>query len=225
MMHCIAHLQPHRAKYPLAVVEKLLEVLGADLGGGYDIGCKFATTLGNSPLGPRSRELNYTSLVGLFHGHAHNRLCQTAKLGTYVDGMGIEDLEGCERLFARSNSLAACTRYASVFHRHQAISTYMHHLDRFDTYQSLSSFLSNNYKQALGILKTQEALDEAMRLKNMDPAAVDGWVKEEQDYLKGLKQEPEGETLEMEYYKRLVQSEETACVLSLLLDRFTDANV
>jgi hypothetical protein len=31
----------HSTKYPLAIVELLLEVFGPDIGGGYDIGCKF----------------------------------------------------------------------------------------------------------------------------------------------------------------------------------------
>jgi hypothetical protein len=60
-----------RAKYPLAVVAKLLSVFGKDLGGGFDIGCRFKTTLAQSPLGPQAAELNYKSLVGGFHSHAH----------------------------------------------------------------------------------------------------------------------------------------------------------
>ena len=31
-------------------------------------------------------------------------------------GMGCEDLEGCEQLFAHTNHLAASVRYASAFH-------------------------------------------------------------------------------------------------------------
>ena len=42
------------SKYPLAVVEVLLEAFGADIGGGYDIGCKFQTMLAHSELGPRA---------------------------------------------------------------------------------------------------------------------------------------------------------------------------
>ncbi|KAG6875524.1 hypothetical protein C0992_003482 [Termitomyces sp. T32_za158] len=60
------------AKYPLAVVKELLGAFGTRIGGGYDIGCKFGTTLVNSPLGPLTRELEYKALVGSFHGHAHN---------------------------------------------------------------------------------------------------------------------------------------------------------
>ncbi|KAF8178837.1 hypothetical protein K438DRAFT_1769293 [Mycena galopus ATCC 62051] len=34
-------------------------------------------------------------LVRAFHGHAHNRWCQLKYLATYVERMGIENLEGC----------------------------------------------------------------------------------------------------------------------------------
>jgi hypothetical protein len=126
------------AKYPLAVVEVLLEVFGAGIGGGYDIGCKFRTTLNRSELGPRARDLNYKALVGSFHGHAHNRLCQLSYLATYVKGMGLEDLEGCERFFSKSNALASSLRYASIFHRQQKIIEFMKHTDNLETYQNLS---------------------------------------------------------------------------------------
>lgn len=116
----------------------LLRAFGVNLGGGYDIGCKFATTLDSSPLGAIARQNNYRSLVGAFHGHAHNRLCQLTALATYCKGLGLEDLEGCERFFSKSNALASSLRYASVFHRHQAISEYLKHSDTFDTYAALS---------------------------------------------------------------------------------------
>ena len=125
------------AKYPLAVVETLLEAFGTGIGGGYDIGCKFATTLDQSDLGPRAKTLNYRSLVGSFHGHAHNRLCQTNFLATYVKGMGLEDLEGCECFFSKSNALASSLRYASVFHRRQKIVEYVRHMDDYETSQNL----------------------------------------------------------------------------------------
>ena len=94
-------------KYPLAVDEVLLEVLVMALGGGYDIGCKFGTTLNHSELGPLARSLDYRALVGSFHGRAHNRLCQLLFLATYVKGIGLKDLEGCERFFSKLNALAS----------------------------------------------------------------------------------------------------------------------
>jgi hypothetical protein len=54
--------------------------------------------------------------------------------------MGLEDLEGCERLFSKTNALALSTRYASTFHRRQAIEQYIKHLDQFETSYSLSEY-------------------------------------------------------------------------------------
>jgi hypothetical protein len=119
------------------VVSKLLEVFGKDLGGGYDIGCRFKTTLSQSVLGQSARELNHTSLVGAFHGHAHNRLCQLDHLTTYVKGIGLEDLEGCERTFSKSNVLASSVHYSSIFHRRQAIANYFQHTDDFEVYANI----------------------------------------------------------------------------------------
>lgn len=130
----------HSSKYPLAVVEVLLDVFGPDLGDGYDIGCKFRTTLDRSEQGPRARELNFKTLVGAFHGHAHNRICQLSFLATYVKGMGLEDLEGCERFFSKSNALASSLRYASVFHWQQKMIEFMKHTDTFETYSNLSQY-------------------------------------------------------------------------------------
>lgn len=105
-----------RAKYPIAIVNKLLDVFGEDLGVGYDVGYKFGTTLNNSPVRQKARELHYTSLVSIFHGHAHSRLCQLCNLGTYVREMGLEDLETCEHWFSKSNSLVASTQHMSPYH-------------------------------------------------------------------------------------------------------------
>ncbi|KAJ7433959.1 hypothetical protein B0H11DRAFT_1758215 [Mycena galericulata] len=131
------------AKYGLAIFDALMDAFGADSGLGYDIGCGSETTIKNSPLGPKASLLRFKMLVGAFHGHAHNRKCQLRFLATYVKGLGLEDLEGCERLFSRSNALSKSVRYASVFHRRQLIATYLEHLDTFETYANLSEFSSN----------------------------------------------------------------------------------
>ena len=133
----------HRAKYPLAVVKELLDVFGLDVGAGYDVGCHFGATVRNSDLGDLAREKNLRCLVGSFHGHAHNRLCQLSFLATYVEGLGLEDLEGCERFFSRSNGLAKSCRYANRFHRQQEITTYVKHFNTFETYANLSTFSSS----------------------------------------------------------------------------------
>jgi len=73
-----------------------------------------------------------------FTVHAHRRLCQLRHLATYIKGLGLEDLEGCERAFSKSNSLAAPLWYASVFHRIQSIAAYFKHNNNMEVFQNLS---------------------------------------------------------------------------------------
>jgi hypothetical protein len=138
LIHSVRLTFFYSSKYPLATVKVLLDAFGCDIGGGYDIGCKFCITLRRSPLGRRSKLLNYQALVGSFHGHAHNRLCQLNFLATYVKGMGLEDLEGGERFFSKSNALAPSIRHAGIFNRKQRIVEFAKHMDRNETYQNLS---------------------------------------------------------------------------------------
>ncbi|KAJ7193402.1 hypothetical protein C8J57DRAFT_1443785 [Mycena rebaudengoi] len=175
------------AKYPLAIVDALLDAFGPKLGVGYDIGCGFGTTVCNSPLGKKAKDLKMRTLVGAFHGHAHNRLCQLEYLANYVPGMGLEDLEGCERLFSKSNFLARSVRYASIFHRKQTIVSYMSHHDDFESYANLMAM------QAAGIQDVSEFR------KRLDM---------EKKYLTDLKTDDEENTLQMEYYQKLVNLED-----------------
>ncbi|KIK37448.1 hypothetical protein CY34DRAFT_26005 [Suillus luteus UH-Slu-Lm8-n1] len=189
-----------QAKYPLAVVSTLLDTFGSDLGGGYDIGCCFKTTLSRSTLGQRAQELNHTSLIGAFHGHAHQCLRQLDHLATYVKGLGLEDLEGCKRTFSKSNALASSVRYASTFHQRQAIANYFQHNDDHKVYANLSTFLYNNYKQALRILSDgQQSLPRLMRELGVEDVSIfDAWLAEERTYLTSLTHESNHETLQME---------------------------
>ncbi|KAJ7892561.1 hypothetical protein B0H14DRAFT_3081486 [Mycena olivaceomarginata] len=193
------------AKYGLAITNQLLQAFGPDLGIGYDIGCGFSSTVRDSPLGPLAEAMNLKMLVGAFHGHAHNQSCQLKHLATYVLGLGLEDLETCERFFSKSNGLARAVRYASVFHRRQPIVTYLAHMDTFETYANLSTFLVNNYKQALEQIDLDDSLKFAMDQAGISgPEVFEERLKQEQEYLRGLSKEPEAETDQMEYYTRLV---------------------
>ncbi|KAJ7801403.1 hypothetical protein B0H14DRAFT_3489656 [Mycena olivaceomarginata] len=172
------------SKYPLAVVEVLLDTFGLKLGGGYNIGCHFEATLKNSKLGDKACTNHFKSLVGSFHGHAHDRLCQLSFLVTYVKGLELEDLEGCERYFSRSNGLAKSVRYASKFHRTQEITTFMKQIDDLKTYANLSKFLCDNYWQALKILQTEPALKCWMQEEGIeDYGTFHVWLEEEKEYL------------------------------------------
>ena len=117
----------------------MIDTFGPDLAVGYDVGCRTETTINKTPLlGEKARLNNHKCLVGAFHGHAHNRLCQSQFLATYVLGLGLEDLEGCERFFSKSNALASSTQYASGFHRRQSIAEYSRYMNKYETFQNLS---------------------------------------------------------------------------------------
>lgn len=116
-------------KYPLATVKRLLEEFGSDICLGYDIMCAFTTTLRKSSLGPKSVAFRLSGVVPAFHGHAHNRGCQVQWHPLYVEGVGLEDFEECERTFCRSNDLASVTRLATPYHRQQHIDEHFHFHD------------------------------------------------------------------------------------------------
>ena len=79
------------------------------------------------------------------------------------------------------------------------------HRDISTDYYLLGTFLLNNYKQALEILDTRSAVDIALlKVGARDTDIVKDWLKEEEEYLRGLSKEPLEETLEMEYYKLLL---------------------
>jgi hypothetical protein len=66
--------------------------------------------------------------------------------------------------------------------------------------------LYNNYKQALDILDDgTAALPKLMQdLRVADVGVFERWLDDEKAYLVGLTREPEEETLQMEYWQRLV---------------------
>ncbi|KAJ6486300.1 hypothetical protein DFH09DRAFT_948870 [Mycena vulgaris] len=135
-------------KYPLAIVKWLLDHYGADIGLGYDIMCAFFKTLLRSSLGARVVGLRMQGVVPAFHGHAHNRTCQIGWHPLYVEGVGLEDFEECERTFAQSNHLASSTRLATAFHRQQQIDEHFAFHD-LDKHASSGNFIYQNYRQAL----------------------------------------------------------------------------
>ncbi|KAJ7259452.1 hypothetical protein C8J57DRAFT_1073100 [Mycena rebaudengoi] len=127
------------AKYGFAITNHLVRVftdMGFNLGLGYDMGCKYGKQVQAHPiLGPLAHKQGFYSLVGAFHSHTHNRACQLDHLTKYVEGVGCEDLEGCESFFSKSNALASSMRYSTIFHHQQSITTYLKHTDTYATYQ------------------------------------------------------------------------------------------
>ncbi|KAJ6522106.1 hypothetical protein DFH09DRAFT_1251024 [Mycena vulgaris] len=192
------------SKYGYVITDHLIRIFGA-LGLGYDIGCKFAKMVRAHPvLSKLAKDNSFKSLVGAFHGYGHKRRCQVDHLATYVKGVGSEDLEGCEKFFSKSNALAPSTRYATVFHRQQTISPYLKHADTFDAYQGLCK-CSFKYCRALDVKKTEPVLQETMRTLGVATRDVfETWLAREKECLQTLSREPLEETLQMEYYQKLV---------------------
>ncbi|KAJ7351528.1 hypothetical protein DFH08DRAFT_957837 [Mycena albidolilacea] len=178
------------SKYPLSLTHHLLNVLG-QVALGYDIGCKFGKLVFAHPaLKDLARNKDFRALVGAFHGHDHKRLCGIENLMMYVEGIGLEALEGCESLFSKSNALASTTRYSSRFHCQQAIVTYLKHTDAFDTYHGLTTYA---------------ALRETMRELGVESRAeFEQWRAKEKAHLLTLSKEQLQESLEMEYLQKLI---------------------
>lgn len=125
------------AKYALATANKLIDVYGPNGITGYDIGCSFSKTVAASSIANKVKRLNHRFIVNSFHGHAHNRRCQLQYHTLYQEGLGIEDLETCERVFSGSNAVAPLIRHASYFHWLQFIDLQFDQWDQ-DWYQELS---------------------------------------------------------------------------------------
>ncbi|KAK7434319.1 hypothetical protein VKT23_020269 [Stygiomarasmius scandens] len=224
-------------KYPLAIVNKLLSILEEDrvrrqrpppensVGIGYDCGCKLKKTVARSPMRDLARKQCLKILVGILHGHGHGRACQLDNLLLYQKDAGSEDLEGCERFFSKSNNLASATRYASKFHRRQTISEYAYHNDHFEAYGNLSNFFVNKYRQALSTIETWSDVQRGMKKQMIsDYNVFFKWLDEEREFLRSRKKVPEQETLEMDYYKLLVDLKECRVKLASLTQVFLHYN-
>jgi hypothetical protein len=212
------------AKYGLATIDKMLNVFGADQVIGSDIACSFRATISASSLGPKAAAHNLCLVVNAFHGHAHNRLCQLKNHLIYSTGVGLEDLETCERVFASSNAAARLVWHASYFHWLQFIDLHYDQWDQ-DKYLELSmfilcisktnlttetsgKFIMNNYKQALGIIANYTLeLDEFSKVFGYSAADFTSLQAKELAYLQSLTHEPEEDMLAMSYIEALIDLE------------------
>jgi hypothetical protein len=91
----------------------------------------------------------------------------------------------------------------SVFHRRQAIAEVVYAHDNLECYAKLSTFIYNNYQQALEILGTRQALASSMQHAHVSASNFREWLEEEGEYLRSVSRTPPKETLQMEYYSKL----------------------
>ncbi|KZS97431.1 hypothetical protein SISNIDRAFT_406280, partial [Sistotremastrum niveocremeum HHB9708] len=172
-------------KYPLALINKLIDLLPDPLLIGYDIGCGFSESAHNShTLGPRLHACLTRFLVGGFHCYGHARSCSIDWQPLYVPGAGLEHFEGCEQIFSQSNGCARCSRMASRFHRQQLIHRFFKNWNE-ERYLECSNFILKRYRDATGIIHSHPALlaDAMLKLDITDPKTFETWLKEESDYL------------------------------------------
>ncbi|KAF7367665.1 hypothetical protein MSAN_00830200 [Mycena sanguinolenta] len=197
------------AKYVFVLLALVCRVLGPEIVKlilGYDIGCHFyKMVMRHLHTSNLLNDHEFLALVGLFHGTAHDCLCQTRNLPKYQDNVGLEEFEECETFFSESNALAARTRYSTAFHCWQAFVMWTEHKDHFQTYGQLFHTLATKYWHALAIIAEAPVLAWLIsELNGTTPTTLEGWLKAEREYLSSLKKEPEEETLQMEYYQALV---------------------
>ncbi|KAI0310305.1 hypothetical protein OF83DRAFT_1027483, partial [Amylostereum chailletii] len=194
------------AKYFLAVLNEIMDDLGQDQSIGYDIGCSANGTVDRSSLGERAAAMNLQVHVNAFHGYQHNRLCQLQYHPLLLPGVGMEDFEGCKRMFSSSNRVATLVRHASYYHWKQFIDLHLRQQDE-DQYGELNNFVYNNYCSAVKLLKEYTVELEAFsRVTGFSAADFEHWQGEEVAYLVSLKSEPQHDMLQVEYVVTYDQS-------------------
>ncbi|KAJ6450440.1 hypothetical protein C8R47DRAFT_1230255 [Mycena vitilis] len=197
-------------KYPLAIVRRLFDQYGTDIGLGYDIFCAFWTTLRRSSLGARAVGLHLRGVVPAFHGYAHNRECQLGWHPMYVEGVGLEDFEECERTFAKSNNLASVTRLASAFHRQQQIDEHFDFHDA-DKHANSGKFIFANYRQAIEKIDMNgQQLAELERQLGTCAADYESYLTAERAYFESKKTEPPEVARTAEYMELLKKLHDAA---------------
>ncbi|KAH9952513.1 hypothetical protein BGW80DRAFT_1194853 [Lactifluus volemus] len=202
------------AKYPLAIVDRALDVFGDKLGIGYDIRCSFTATVGNSSIAHKAHNKGLRFVVPAFHGYAHKRLCQLSFHPLFVTGFGIEDLETAERIFSSFNGLANTTRHASRFHRLQAVDLFSRQHDD-DKYQELSTFLLGNYKQLSQLLGDLPGVIASLESgKSHEDTRYHQHLENERVYLLSRRQESPEEEFACEYIELLIMHQKAKFILS-----------
>ncbi|KIY53646.1 hypothetical protein FISHEDRAFT_32890, partial [Fistulina hepatica ATCC 64428] len=192
-----------RMKYLIAHMNKIIDRYGEDVGAGYDIMCEFMKTLRASSISDKVRDSRLVGIVPAFHGHAHSRSCQVWWHPLYIEGLGLIELEDCERFFAQSNELATGTRMCTPFHRRQQIVEFLHFND-LDKYASHGKFLYSKYRDALRIISNNGAelsvLEDKLKTTAED---YEEYLRQERAYLDSLRREPAAETQKFEYMEAL----------------------
>lgn len=187
----------------MAIIAKVLDVIGDQTIGAYDIGCGFQSTIASSSLGPQFAALQSRMCVDAFHGYAHNYLCQTKNHPLGIQGAGLEDFGTTERIFSASNALASVIRYASRYRQHTFLDLFFKQWDD-EKYANLGTMLYNNYRQALKITTVERlAFEEAKHSLNIQDGDLERWREEEVAYFGTVGREDESDVHAITYVELL----------------------
>ncbi|KAI8142642.1 hypothetical protein BJV82DRAFT_516081, partial [Fennellomyces sp. T-0311] len=107
-------------KYPLAVLDVILQKYGSNVNIMYDIACRFESSFKVSESWLKYIINNLESVkmaVTVFHAYAHSMSCQVKYHPWYIEGMGLTDGEGLERLWSYLGGFVAITRQMSAKRR------------------------------------------------------------------------------------------------------------
>ncbi|KAF8128109.1 hypothetical protein EV363DRAFT_1265552 [Boletus edulis] len=152
-------------------------------------------------------------MVGSFHGHAHNRLCQLQWHPMYIEGIGNMEGEGCKHVFSASNELARTIHHATRFHRYQAIEEHFTfwNADKYEaltTFCFLQRFIRNHYRDAIDAIRSLSSelavLKQTLNLCNED---FQCFLSKEQVYLSSVKQPQPREQFCIQYVQVLDELE------------------
>ncbi|KAG1781303.1 hypothetical protein EV702DRAFT_962685 [Suillus placidus] len=127
----------YRVKYPLAIVAKILDIIGECILSAYDIRYQFASMVCVSLLGPAFMEKQSHLCIDTFHGYVHNYICQTQHHPLDIEGTGLEDFSVAEHIFSASNALASVICYASPYCYHVFLDLFFKQWDK-DKKQTLT---------------------------------------------------------------------------------------
>lgn len=204
------------------MVAKTLEALGPKVLFGYDIGCKFLSTILHSSLSEAFLREGHHFIVNAFHGYTHSYDCQNRNHPNVTPGAGLEDFETMERIFSSSNVLASIIRYASSYRRRLFIVTYFGQWDQ-DKYANTGDFLYNNYIQALKTLQNdQAALRTSLGVLGVTESQLEEWEKEERVFFSTVGKERPWDIHAVAYVEALQRLRELESERSANTSRFNN---
>ncbi|EGN92009.1 hypothetical protein SERLA73DRAFT_157266 [Serpula lacrymans var. lacrymans S7.3] len=200
-------------KYPLAVVEEILNTFGEDIAGVFDINLK--ACLAREPVLYALHVLlvPFMDMPTTIFANFHTLPCTLKALVLRILKAVREHSQSPTLWLAQSDMPVFFTKDRQLT---LTLDTGMN-----------SNFLYNNYQQALDILSKSSIgfKDTVYDLSVTDESVFKQWLKEEKEYLMSLQKEPTKETLHMEYWQKLVNVQANRVELEAITKAWEAAQV